>query len=73
MSDPARIPETQIAALQRQLIENTISELLLTEDFYTRLEIRERLRHQLAHKDPSMDKNLLSEAAHEQLEDLGLW
>ena len=64
--------ESVFAALQRRQIEITIGELLLTDDHYMRLEITERLRHLIAHADPSLDKSQLSEAALEELQELDL-
>src|SRR5450755_2415652 len=64
--------ETMFAALQRKQIEATIGELLLTDDFYMRLEIVERLRHLIAHADPTLDKTQLSEGALEELHELHL-
>ena len=43
--------ESVLATMQRKQIEITIGELLLTDDFYMRLEITERLRHLIAHAD----------------------
>jgi hypothetical protein len=64
--------ESVLATMQRKQIEITIGELLLTDDFYSRLEITERLRHLIAHTDPSLDRSLLSEGALEELEALDL-
>ena len=64
--------ETLFAALQRKQIEATLGELLLTDDFYMRLEIVERLRHLIAHADPTLDKTQLSEGALEELHELHL-
>ena len=64
--------ETMFAALQRKQIEVTIGELLLTDDHYMRLEIVERLRHLIAHADPTLDKTRLSEGALEELYELHL-
>jgi len=64
--------ETMFAALQRKQIEVTIGELLLTDDHYMRLEIVERLRHLIAHADPTLDKTRLSEGALEELHELHL-
>jgi hypothetical protein len=66
------MPESVLAALQRRQIEITIGELLLTDDHYMRLEITERLRHLIAHADPSLDKSQLSEGAREELRELDL-
>lgn len=64
--------ESALAAIQRRQIEITVGELLLTSDHYIRLEIAERLRHLVAHADPSMDLAQLSEAAQEELVELGI-
>jgi len=64
--------ESTFAAIQRRQIEITVGELLLTDDFYIRLEIAERLRHLLAHADPSLDITQLSESAREELIELGI-
>jgi len=64
--------ESVLATMQRKQIEITIGELLLTDDFYMRLEITERLRHLIAHADPSLDRTQLSEGALEELEALDL-
>jgi len=64
--------ESVLATMQRKQIEITIGELLLTDDFYMRLEITERLRHLIAHVDPSLDRSQLSEGALEELEALDL-
>jgi hypothetical protein len=64
--------ESTLAVMQRKQIEITIGELLLTDDYYMRLEITERLRHLIAHADPSLDKSHLSEGALEELEELDL-
>lgn len=64
--------ESPIAAIQRQQIEATIGQLLLTDDFYMRQEIIERLRHLITHADPTLDKSLLSEGAREELQELDL-
>jgi len=37
-----------------------------------RLEITERLRHLIAHADPTLDRSQLSEGAQEELEELDL-
>ena len=66
------IPESKLAAIQRRQIEITVGELLLTSDHYMRLEIIERLRHLIAHADPTMDLTQLSEVAQEELQDLDL-
>jgi hypothetical protein len=64
--------ESVLAALQRKQIEITIGELLLTDDHYMRQEITERLRHLIAHADPTLDKQQLSEGAIEELQALNL-
>lgn len=64
--------ESTFAAIQRRQIEITVGELLLTDDFYIRMEIAERLRHLLAHADPSLDVTRLSEGAHDELIELGI-
>ena len=64
--------ESMLATIQRQQIEFTIGELLLTSDHYMRLEITERLRHLIAHADPTLDKSLLSESTREELAELDL-
>jgi hypothetical protein len=64
--------ESGLAVMQRRQIEITIGELLLTSDHYMRLEIAERLRHLIAHADPTLDKSQLSEVAREELEELDL-
>jgi len=66
------IPESKLAAIQRRQIEITVGELLLTSDHYMRLEIIERLRHLIAHADPTMDLRQLSEVAQEELQELNL-
>ncbi len=64
--------ESMLATIQRRQIEITIGELLLTSDHYMRLEIVERLRHLIAHADPTLDKTQLSEVAKEELQELNL-
>jgi len=66
------MPESAFAAMQRKQIEITIGELLLTSDHYMRLEIVERLRHLIAHADPTLDLAKLSEVAQEELQELDL-
>ncbi len=61
--------ESPLAILQRQQIEIAIGELLLTDDHYIRQTILERLRHQIAHADPSLDITNFSESAREELEE----
>ncbi len=64
--------ESALAVMQRRQIEITVGELLLTSDHYIRLGIVERLRHLIAHADPSLDLRQLSEAAQEELQELDL-
>ena len=64
--------ESLFATMQRKQIEVTVGELLLTDDFYMRQEIAERLRHLIAHADPSLDKTKLSEGTIEELQELHL-
>ncbi|QBD79930.1 hypothetical protein EPA93_29690 [Ktedonosporobacter rubrisoli] len=64
--------ESGFAAIQRSQIEITIGELLLSSDYYMRESIVERLRHMIAHADPSLDISKLSEAAREELVEVGL-
>jgi len=64
--------ESVLASIQRRQIEIMVGELLLTSDHYMRLEIVERLRHLLAHADPTLDKAQLSEGALEELQELNL-
>lgn len=64
--------ESVFAAMQRRQIEITVGELLLTSDHYIRQEIAERLRHLVAHADPSLDLSQLSEAAQDELVELGI-
>ena len=64
--------ESVLAGMQRRQIEIMVGELLLTSDHYMRLEIVERLRHLLAHADPTLDKTQLSEGALEELQELNL-
>jgi hypothetical protein len=66
------MPESAFAAIQRQQIEITIGELLLTSDHYIRQGIIERLRHLIAHADPTLDLTKLSEGAREELQELDL-
>jgi hypothetical protein len=66
------MPESTFAAIQRRQIEITVGELLLTSDHYIRQEIIERLRHLIAHADPTMDLSQLSEVAREELQELDL-
>jgi len=64
--------ESALAALQRQQIEIAVGELLLTSDHYMRLSIIERIRHLIAHADPTLDSNKLSESAQEELREVDL-
>jgi len=64
--------ESVLASIQRRQIEIMVGELLLTSDHYMRLEIVERLRHLIAHADPTLDKTQLSEGAVEELLELNL-
>jgi len=64
--------ESTFATIQRRQIEITVGELLLTSDHYMRLEIAERLRHLIAHADPTLDLSQLSEVAQEELQELDL-
>ena len=64
--------ESTLAAMQRRQIEITVGELLLTSDHYIRQGIAERLRHLIAHADPSLDTNQLSEGARDELIELGI-
>src|SRR5207247_716995 len=64
--------ESVLATMQRKQIEITIGELLLTDDFYMRLEITERLRHLIAHADPSLDRTRFMSGALEVVEALDL-
>lgn len=66
------MPESPLAVIQRKQIEIAVGELLLTSDFYMRLEIVERLRHLISHADPTLDKTQLSEVAQEELRELNL-
>jgi hypothetical protein len=64
--------ESTLATIQRRQIEIAVGELLLTSDHYIRQGVAERLRHLIAHADPSLDLTQLSEAAREELTDLGI-
>ena len=64
--------ESVLASIQQRQIEIMVGELLLTSDHYMRLEIVERLRHLIAHADPTLDKTQLSEGALEELLELNL-
>ena len=64
--------ESALASIQRQQIEIAVSELLLTDDFYMRQSVIERMRHLIAHADASLDISHFSEAALEELQELRL-
>ena len=64
--------ESVLASMQRRQIEIMVGELLLTSDHYMRLEIVERLRHLIAHADPTLDRTQLSEGALEELQEMNL-
>lgn len=64
------MPESTLAVMQRRQIEITVGELRLTSDYDMRLEIIERLRHLIAHADPTMDLTQLSEVSQEELQEL---
>lgn len=64
--------ESALAGIQRQQIEITVGELLLTDDHYMRLEVIERLRHLIAHADRTLDIHRFSEMTQEELQDLNL-
>lgn len=64
--------ESVFATIQRRQIEITVGELLLTSDYQIRQEIAERLHHLVAHADPSLDLTQLSEAAQDELVELGM-
>ena len=64
--------ESSFAALQRQQIEIAVGELLLTSDHYMRLSVIERLRHLIAHADPTLDITKFSEMAQDELRELNL-
>jgi len=64
--------ESSFAALQRQQIEIAVGELLLTSDHYMRLSVIERLRHLIAHADPTLDITKFSEMAQDELRELKL-
>ncbi|MEO7018755.1 MAG: hypothetical protein ABI234_01220 [Ktedonobacteraceae bacterium] len=64
--------ESVFAVIQRRQIEIIVGELLLNSDYQMRQEIAERLRHLIAHADPSLDLAQLSEGAQEELVDLGI-
>ncbi|GCE47631.1 hypothetical protein [Thermosporothrix hazakensis] len=64
--------ESVLASIQRQQIEAAIGELLLTDDYYIRQGILEKIRHLIGHADPSLDPSLFSEMAQEELRALRL-
>ena len=64
--------ESAIAAIQRQQIEIAVGELLLTSDYYMRTSVTERIRHLLAHADPTLNISQFSEMALEELQELNL-
>jgi hypothetical protein len=64
--------ESALAAIQRQQIEIAIGELLLTSDFYMQESVKERIRHLIAHADPSLNVSRLSEMAREELREMNL-
>jgi hypothetical protein len=65
--------ESALAAIQRQQIEIAIGELLLTSDFYMQESVKERIRHLIAHADPSLNVSRLSEMAREELREMNLF
>jgi hypothetical protein len=70
--DQERSRESVFAGMQRQQLEATVGELLLSSDAYMRESVTERLRHMIAHADPTLDISKLSEMAQEELQELGL-
>ena len=66
------MPESKLAVIQRQQIEIAIGELLLSSDHYMRMSIVERIRHLIAHADPTIDISQFSEMAKEELRELDL-
>ena len=64
--------ESALAAIQRRQIEIAVGELLLASDHFMRLSTIERLRHLIAHADPSLDITQFSEATLEELQELHL-
>lgn len=64
--------ESALAVIQRQQIEITVGELLLASDHYMRTSTVERIRHLIAHADPTLDISKFSELAQEELQALGL-
>lgn len=64
--------ESALAAIQRRQIEIAVGELLLASDHFMRQSTIERLRHLIAHADPTLDITRFSEAALEELQELHL-
>lgn len=64
--------ESAFAAIQRQQIEIAVGELLLASDHFMRQSTIERLRHLIAHADPTLDITKFSEATLEELQELHL-
>ena len=64
--------ESMLAAIQRQQIEVAVGELLLTSDYYMQSSTIERIRHLIAHADPTIDITKFSEMAQEELQELNL-
>jgi hypothetical protein len=64
--------ESALAAIQRRQIEVTIGELLLTSDYYMQESLKERIRHLIAHADPSLDVSRFSDMAREELQEMNL-
>jgi hypothetical protein len=64
--------ESALAAIQRQQIEIAVGELLLTSDHYMRQSILERIRHMIAHANPTLDVSKFSEAAQDELREHAL-
>ena len=64
--------ESLLATIQRQQIEIAVGELLLASDHYMHTSIIERIRHLIAHADPTLDITQLSEMAQEELVEIGL-
>ena len=64
--------ESALAAIQRQQIEVAIGEFLLTSDYYMQESLKERIRHLIAHADPSLDVSRFSEMAREELQEMNL-
>lgn len=64
--------ESMLASIQRQQIEIAVGELLLTDDYYMRQSIIERIRHLIAHADHTLDIHKFSEMALEELREFQL-